>query len=125
NAFTGVPFLLNVLTQAFVDGDPGDQLFYSTALEDGSPLPAWLTFDPSTRTFSGTPGPDDSGSVSISLTATDRGGLSAQDTFELSIGRAIVGTPEDDTLFGTQLGDLIYSLEGNDLLEGFGGNDRL
>ena len=124
-AFSGLPFLFSVSPQAFADQDPGDQLSYSAALEDGSPLPAWLIFDPSTRTFSGTPGSDDLGTLSLSITATDRGGLSAQDAFQLTVASAIVGTVGDDTLFGTEQGDLIYGLEGNDSLEGFSGNDRL
>ena len=38
-------------------------------LEDGSPLPSWLKFDPDTRTFSSTKVPDDVKSVKIKLQA--------------------------------------------------------
>ncbi|KAI9453688.1 hypothetical protein BJY52DRAFT_803326 [Lactarius psammicola] len=41
-------------------------LVYST-----SPLPAWLTFDPATRTFSGTPALEDEGTPRIKVLATD------------------------------------------------------
>jgi hypothetical protein len=38
---------------AFTDAD-GDPLTYAAALSDGGRLPAWLTFDPATRTFTTT-----------------------------------------------------------------------
>ncbi|KAH8997888.1 hypothetical protein EDB86DRAFT_2913913 [Lactarius hatsudake] len=41
-------------------------LVYST-----SPLPAWLAFDPATRTFSGTPAQEDEGTPRIKVLATD------------------------------------------------------
>ena len=41
-------------------------LVYST-----SPLPAWLTFDPANRTFSGTPAQEDEGTPRIKVLATD------------------------------------------------------
>ena len=41
-------------------------LVYST-----SPLPAWLTFDPASRTFSGTPALEDEGTPRIKVLATD------------------------------------------------------
>ena len=40
----------------FADVDPGDSLVYSATLADNSALPAWLSFTPSTRTFSGDTG---------------------------------------------------------------------
>ncbi|NJS13118.1 MAG: hypothetical protein HC789_23475, partial [Microcoleus sp. CSU_2_2] len=61
----------------FTDPDPGDKLTYTATLMNGSPLPSWLTFDPDTRTLSGTsPKPQQ---LRIKLTATDRAGASASD----------------------------------------------
>jgi hypothetical protein len=61
----------------FTDPDPGDTLTYKATLMDGSPLPSWLTFNPDTRTLSGTsPIPQQ---FRIKLTATDRAGLSVSD----------------------------------------------
>jgi Ca2+-binding RTX toxin-like protein len=61
----------------FTDPDPGDTLTYKATLMDGSPLPSWLTFNPATRTLSGTsPRPQQ---FRIKLTATDRAGLSVSD----------------------------------------------
>ncbi|MEG4215047.1 FG-GAP-like repeat-containing protein [Microcoleus sp. Pol14C6] len=61
----------------FTDPDPGDQLTYTATLMDGSPLPSWLTFNPDTRTLSGTS--PKLQQLTIKLTATDRAGLSVSD----------------------------------------------
>ncbi|MGC5198962.1 putative Ig domain-containing protein, partial [Aphanothece microscopica] len=70
---------------AFADVDAGDSFTYSATLADGSPLPAWLGFDATTRTFSGTPGNADVGTLSIRVTATDGDGASVSDTFDLAV----------------------------------------
>jgi hypothetical protein len=67
----------------FIDPD-GDTLTLSATLVDGSPLPAWLTFNPATGTFSGTPGNNDVGSISIKITAND-GDASVSTTFALTV----------------------------------------
>ncbi|HOY76887.1 MAG TPA: MFS transporter [Hyphomonadaceae bacterium] len=61
---------------AFTDPN-GDPLVYSATKLDGSPLPAWLTFDPATRTLAGTPSFEDRGATPVRITATDPGGASA------------------------------------------------
>ena len=55
----------------FQDVDNGDYITLSAMLGDGSPLPEWLSFDPNSGTFSGTPGADDIADHTIWLTATD------------------------------------------------------
>jgi hypothetical protein len=67
------------------DTDSGDMFSWGAKLSNGSPLPAWLALDAATGTFSGTPADGDVGSLSIDVTATDRGGASAADTFALTI----------------------------------------
>jgi hypothetical protein len=47
-------FSYQLPSDAFSDVD-NSTLTYSAKLSDGSDLPAWLTFDATTRTFSGTP----------------------------------------------------------------------
>lgn len=64
-AFT-FQFAANVFND--VDGDP---ITYSAALQNGSPLPEWLTFDANTRTFIGIPTNDEVGLNTIRITATD------------------------------------------------------
>ena len=58
---------------------------FTATLLDGSALPAWLTFNGATRTFSGTPLNENVGSIDIKVTATDGSGASVSDTFNLSV----------------------------------------
>ncbi|MDO9461776.1 MAG: putative Ig domain-containing protein, partial [Alphaproteobacteria bacterium] len=69
----------------FGDIDAGDVLTYTAALADGSALPAWLSFDALTQTFSGTPANDDVGEYSIRVTATDTLTASVSTTFTLTV----------------------------------------
>ncbi|WP_183451189.1 putative Ig domain-containing protein, partial [Microvirga lupini] len=78
------PFSFTVPEDAFTDAD-GDALTYTATLANGDPLPAWLAFDPMTRTFSGTPSQADTGTISITVTASDGTG-SVSDTFVLDVG---------------------------------------
>lgn len=73
------------------DGDPitlsatrtGGTALNTTPL-NGSALPAWLTFDPATGTFSGIPGDIDIGTLEVTLTATANG-ATATDTFTITV----------------------------------------
>ncbi len=63
----------------------GESLTLVATLANGSPLPAWLSFDATTRTFSGNPPDGAAGTVSVKLTAKDASGLEASDTFDIVI----------------------------------------
>ena len=78
-------FSFTVPPASFSDVDVGDQLTLSATLADGSPLPAWLSFDAATSTFSGTPLNDDVGNVAIKVTATDTSGASASQDFTVTV----------------------------------------
>ena len=78
-------FSFTVPLASFTDVDVGDQLTLSAALADGSPLPAWLSFDAATQTFSGTPLNDDVGSLAIRVTATDTAGATATQDFTVTV----------------------------------------
>ncbi len=69
----------------FVDADAGDTLALSAALADGSALPAWLSFNAMTQTFSGTPTNGDVGSFEVRVAATDASGLFTSDDFALTV----------------------------------------
>lgn len=76
-----------VPAEAFADADldSGDVLTYSATLANGDALPAWLAFDPSTRTFSGTPADVNVGSLAVKVTATDAAGAAVSSSFTLSV----------------------------------------
>ena len=59
-------------------------LTFAASLADGSPLPNWMTFDPATATFSGTPPPHANGSVPLKVVASD-GTSSVADLFTLNV----------------------------------------
>ncbi|MCU0515382.1 MAG: DUF4347 domain-containing protein [Oscillatoria sp. Prado101] len=94
-------------TGTFADVDTGDTLSYVATLLTGNPLPAWLSFDPTTLTFSGTPSNANAGTLSILVTATDTAGNSVTDTFDLTVnpgsGDAVPPPAAGDT--GTLTGD--------------------
>ena len=68
----------------FTDPD-GDALTYSATRADGHALPAWLSFNAATQTFSGTPDGADFGVFDVKIIATDPGGLSASDVFSVMV----------------------------------------
>jgi Ca2+-binding RTX toxin-like protein len=106
-----------VPADSFSDPDANDVLSYSATLTDGSPLPSWLTFNATTRTFSGTPSA--TGVSTIAVTVRDESGLSTTDTFDLTV------TIQDVARTGTPNADVLTGGAGNDTLTGLGGNDRL
>ncbi len=69
----------------FADADTGDTLTYTATKGDGNALPSWLTFDASTRTFSGTPESDDVDTVTVKVTANDGRGGRVSDTFDIVV----------------------------------------
>ncbi|WP_166871279.1 putative Ig domain-containing protein [Massilia mucilaginosa] len=76
-AFTaqvGKPFTYTVAAGTIVDPDPGDSVTYSIRA-DKLPLPAWLKFDPASRTLAGTPALADIGTTPFLLMGTDNYGL--------------------------------------------------
>ena len=46
------PFNFTFSEDTFIEIDAGDSLTYTATLADGNPLPTWLNFNPTTRTFS-------------------------------------------------------------------------
>jgi VCBS repeat-containing protein len=93
------PLLYVVPVGTFADVDAGDTLTYTATLNGGAPLPAWLTFNAATRTFSGTPTAVEN--LSIVVTATDLSATSVSNTFTLQVAAAAPsgggGTPTTPT----------------------------
>ena len=88
NAVVGSAFSLTLPAGTFADVDSGDTLTYSATAADGSSLPSWLTFTPSTRTFSGTPATANVGTLSVKASVTDLGSLAASETFNIAVTTA-------------------------------------
>ncbi|MCK1607107.1 DUF4082 domain-containing protein [Bradyrhizobium sp. 166] len=84
-ATVGSAFSLTLPAGTFTDVDSGDSLAYTATTAADATLPAWLTFNASTRTFSGTPTSTDVGTVSVKATATDLGSLAASETFNIAV----------------------------------------
>jgi Ca2+-binding RTX toxin-like protein len=120
----GTVFNMVVPTGTFTDVDAGDALTYSATLANGAAFPTWLSFNPATRAFSGTPQGGDVGTLDVRVTATDQGSLSAEDVFALTIAPS-GGTTGNDTLIGTSGNDVLDGLAGDDVLRGLAGNDTL
>ncbi|MGV8836645.1 putative Ig domain-containing protein, partial [Cellvibrio sp.] len=86
NATEDAAFNFQFDINTFDDPDVGDTLTYAATMADGSALLPWLSFDPVTRTFSGTPANGDVGTISIKVTAADNdGGAVASDTFDIVV----------------------------------------
>jgi len=119
-------FSYTVPSTAFKDPD-GDALTYTATLEDGSPLPTWLTFNTSTRVLSGT-SPDNAAPLNIKITVKDTANQSVSDVFKLTFvvqNLTVNGTSSADTLYGASGNDTITGQAGNDILYGQSGNDTL
>jgi VCBS repeat-containing protein len=78
-------FSFQIPVDSFKDIDQGDKLAYIATLVNGNPLPAWLSFNAATGTFSGTPGNSEVGSYAVKLTATDLAGATADSAFTLTV----------------------------------------
>ncbi|WP_420493468.1 DUF4082 domain-containing protein [Rhizobium leguminosarum] len=91
NATVGSAFSFTLPTTTFTDVDSGETLAYAATSADGTALPAWLSFNASTRTFSGTA--TTSGTYGVRVTATDLGGLSANETFNIAVSTTPNTTP--------------------------------
>ncbi len=126
-ATEGEIFSLQISVNSFTDSDADDFLTYSAILSNGANLPAWLTFDPTTRTFTGMPGAQDSGTLQLRVIAADLAGATVFDDFTLDVapvtGRTIIGSGAGDTLVGTDFDDVIDGRSGADAMTGKRGDD--
>ena len=86
NATVGSAFSFVLPTTTFTDVDSTETLAYTATAADGTALPAWLAFNATTRTFSGTP--TTAGTYGVRVTATDLGGLSTNETFNIAASAA-------------------------------------
>jgi len=131
----------------FGNADPGDSLTLTAQLDNGGALPAWLSFNATTRTFSGRPTNAQAGAINVKVTATDGAGVAVSDVFNLQVNAVVTtpapsgtpGTPstpgvsvtptkgvgDDATIRGTEGRDRLTGTSKNETLIGGGGNDVL
>ena len=123
-----VAFELALPAGTFTDTDAGQTLSYSATLTNGDPLPAWLSFNAATQTFSGEPAFEDIGNLAVTITATDTQGASATADFNLTVNQSpeltVRGTAGEDSLRGASRNDMIDGAAGADAMRGGRGDDR-
>jgi Ca2+-binding RTX toxin-like protein len=121
----GTAFSFTLPAGTFSDEDAGDTLSISA----GSPLPAWLSFEPETATFSGNPSASDIGISRLQVSATDGSGASVASDFGLVIraaaGSEVVGGAGDDVIHGGTGDETLTAKGGSDYLSGDVGDDLL
>ncbi|HYG48209.1 MAG TPA: cadherin domain-containing protein [Allosphingosinicella sp.] len=131
----GAPYNYQIPATSFIDldisgnGTTVDSMTLAATLANGSALPSWLTFNPSARTFTGTPPLSAAGTIlEIKVTGTDSG-ASISDNFLLTINQArganVPGTTGADNLTGTFRAETMTGNDGNDILAGSAGADTL
>ena len=113
-AIEGAPF--SYQAPAFADPE-GDPVTYAAALDDGDDLPSWLTFNPTTRTFSGAALDDDTpATLTIRITATD-GMLSASATFTLSAPNANQRPPKPNVTDQTAIAGRAFTYQAPEVID--------
>ena len=75
-----------VPADAFAHTNPSAVVLLDARLENGAPLPSWLSFDGVSGQFSGTPPEGMRGEIAIEVTAKDNEGREARASFRLVVG---------------------------------------
>jgi uncharacterized protein YjdB len=107
-AMVGENFNFTVPSNTFSDPDAGTLLTYTASIFNGSALPSWLTFNATSRTFSGTPASGNQGAFNVRVTATDGDGGSVSDVFLVTVNTGIYTLHRAINLNGSAL-----SIDGN------------
>jgi Ca2+-binding RTX toxin-like protein len=118
-ARTNQSFSYAIPSTLITDSDLNDTLTLSATTSSNSALPSWLSFNPVTRTFSGTPGAADVATSQIILTGTDSFSASISTPLTLDVVQVnsapVVATPALDqnavqgTLFNYTLPESVFS----------------
>ncbi len=96
----GQPVRVFIPHDAFAHTNAEARVALTVELDNGSPLPSWLSFNSQTGVISGVPPQGFSGEVLLKVTAKDNNGLEATQTFRLVIGDntgALVVRPAPET----------------------------
>jgi len=101
-------FIFNLTTFSDPDGDP---LTYTATLSNDSDLPPWLNFDANNREFSGTPGDEDFGTITIKVTADDGFGGSASAEFDITVSGNRLPVVNNDLVDQSIIADEAFSYQ--------------
>ncbi|WP_071188976.1 putative Ig domain-containing protein [Trichormus sp. NMC-1] len=96
---------------------------YSATLADGSELPDWLSFNPITQTFSGTPAYGDAGQLDVKVIATDKEGAIATDTFSIQIQTPFIFGTTNSEEISPEAGQALFAGDGDDTINSTDDND--
>jgi Ca2+-binding RTX toxin-like protein len=123
-----VPFSYAIAANSFTDADAGDSLTLSATLADGNPLPNWLSFNPDTRVFAGTPPMGSSGRIGLRVIARDGSNATVAENFDITVNvvnLSMQGSTDADTLMSGLGQDTVIGAAGDDVLYAYAGNDQL
>jgi hypothetical protein len=76
-------FNFQIPDNSFIDDNGNNSLTFTASLDNGNPLPLWLSFDSIARTFSGTP--TEAAIIGVKVTATDTAYANISCTFQISV----------------------------------------
>ncbi len=105
-ATTETIFNFTIPENTFSDVDLEDTLTYTATLDNGDPLPSWLSFNPNELTFIGTPTNDNVGSLNIKVTATDSALAQVSDVFALTVAQKTISSIQATSLLTRITGDI-------------------
>ena len=91
STLSGSAYSYTFPNNAFTDVDSAVLTYSASLAASGLALPAWLSFNPATRAFSGTPGVSNVGAIDVRVTASDSS-LAVSDVFSITISDRPVAT---------------------------------
>lgn len=77
---------VTIPAQAFAHTSADASVTLSAQRANGAALPGWMSFNPQTGTFEGTPPPGFKGEVVVRVTARDKAGREAVQVFKIAVG---------------------------------------
>ena len=80
---------VTVPADAFAHSQADAAVALQAAQANGAALPAWLSFNPKTGTFEGTPPPGFKGEVAVKVIARDNQGREAVQSFKIKVGTGV------------------------------------
>ncbi len=111
-ATAGDSFVYEIPPDTFSDTDNTHTLTYTTG-----PLPGWLSFDPTTNTFSGVPSNSDhTTGVDIEVIADDSNGNTNSDIFSITVQAIPVVDINGPVEFGINYNEAVLDEEGPDII---------